>query len=271
MKIFIIDDDELFTKNLSHKLKVPNVRETYVFSSLSEALGKLDLAPEIIILDHFLQGTLGMELIPILKRSLPDSKIIYISGQKNVSVLANALRIGATQYIKKDENFIENITKEVNTNNKKVTEGQSNSKGLLLKLKSLVTKQDKTKLFIVDDDELYSVFLRYKLSQSHIFDIVMYNDGAAIIEDVHKKPELLILDYKLLKMTAEVVLEEFKKKSPKTRVIILSAQEDIDIALNLFELGIDDYVVKDKYWQENLVYSIDKYINNRKKSAVSIA
>jgi DNA-binding response OmpR family regulator len=121
----------------------------------------------------------------------------------------------------------------------------------------------------VDDDELYSVFLRYKLSKSHDFDFVIYKDGPSAMADVYKAPELLILDYKLVKMTAEVVLNEFKKKSPETRVIILSSQEDIDVALNLFELGIDDYVVKDKHWEENLLFSIDKYSQRGKNNKLS--
>jgi two-component system nitrate/nitrite response regulator NarL len=106
MKTFIIDDDELFTKSLGNTLRKRNMGDVYEFLSLSTALNKLDLAPEIIILDHFLQGTLGTDLIPIIKENLPNTKIIYISGQKNVDVLAAALRIGASQYIKKDHELV---------------------------------------------------------------------------------------------------------------------------------------------------------------------
>lgn len=260
MKTFIIDDDELFTSSLSKSLGSKNMGDVYSFHSLSAALNKLDLAPEVIILDHFLQGTFGMDLIPIIRENLPRTKIIYISGQTDVSVLAQARRIGANKYVKKDKDLVENIIKEIN---KKEVPSRSNSEGVLFKLKSLVRKQRKAKLFIVDDDELYSVFLRYKLSKSRDFEIEIYKDGSSVIADTDKMPELLILDYKLLKMTGEVVLQEFKKKSPQTRVIILSSQEDIDIALNLFDQGIDDYVVKNKSWEENLLYAIDKFSHHR--------
>lgn len=266
MKIFIIDDDDLFTKSLGNTLRSKNVGDVYEFSSLSAALNKLDLAPEVIILDHFLRGTLGTDLIPIILERLPNAKIIYISGQKNVEVLATARLIGATLYLKKDVSLVDKIISEIN---RKTVVSQSNSEGVLFKLKSLVKKPPKTKLFIVDDDELYSIFLRYKLSKSHDFEIIMYNDGPAALANINKLPDLLILDYKLVKMKSEFVLNEFKKKSPQTRVIILSSQENIDVALNLFDLGIDDYVVKNKHWEENLLYSIDKFSTRDKNKKLN--
>ena len=247
MKIFIIDDDTLFTESLNNQLRNRSMGDIYAFHSLSEALGNMDLAPEIIILDHLLNGTLGTDLIPIIKDNLPNTKILYISGQSDVSVLATARRIGATTYFRKDKNLFENIVTEIN---KKEVFNQSNADSVFFKFKSFIKKSRKTKLFIVDDDELYSVFLRYKLSKSKNFDIVMYKDGKSVIEDIDKAPEILILDYKLVKMTAEVVLQAFKERSPETYVIILSSQEDIDVALALFELGIGDYVVKNKNWEK---------------------
>ncbi|MFT5820499.1 MAG: DNA-binding NtrC family response regulator [Crocinitomix sp.] len=263
MKTFIIDDDELFTQSLSKYLEGKSPGATYQFHKLSAALGKLDLAPEVIILDHLLQGTFGIDLIPIIKEKLPRTKIIYVSAQTDVNVLATARMIGATHYIKKDKYLFENIVNEIN---KKTVHNQSKADNVFYKLKSLVKKPRKKTLFIVDDDELYSVFLRYKLSKSQDFDIFMYKDGQSVIEDISKAPDVLILDYKLVKMTAEVVLKEFKKRSPRTQVIILSSQENIDVALNLFEMGIEDYVVKNKDWEGNLLYAIDKFTQHRTKA-----
>ncbi|NOQ70657.1 MAG: response regulator [Crocinitomix sp.] len=263
MKIFIIDDDELFTESLSKQLGNKNMGDIHVFHSLSSAIRKMGLAPEVIILDHFLRGTLGTDLIPIIKENHPKTKIIYISGQTDVNVLATARRIGATNYIKKDKDLLQNIVNEIN---KKVVSNQSNADSVFFKLKSFVKKPRKRSLFIVDDDELYSVFLRYKLSKTEDFDIAMYKDGQSVIEDVDQAPDILILDYKLVKMTAEVVLKEFKLRSPETHVIILSSQENIDVALNLFELGIADYVVKNKSWEENLLEAIDKFPHQRTRA-----
>ena len=266
MKIFIIDDDELFTENLSSQLRDKNLDDIHTFHSLSSAIGKMHLEPEIIILDHFLHGTLGTDLIPIIKENHPKTKIIYISSQKKVNVLATARLIGATSYIKKDKDLLQNIVNEIH---KKEDLNQLNSDSVFFKLKSLLKKPRKRTLFIVDDDELYSVFLRYKLSKTEDFEINMYKDGRSVMKDVEMAPDILILDYKLEEMTAETVLNEFKKNSPKTHVVILSSQENIDIALNLFELGIADYVVKNKNWEQNLLQAIDKFPQQRTKASVN--
>ena len=59
-------------------------------------------------------------------------------------------------------------------------------------------------------------------------------------------------------LTGKEVLLLFKKQSPKTRIIVLSCQKNVEVAANLFELGIDDYIVKDEYWKERLLSAMEQ-------------
>ncbi len=72
------------------------------------------------------------------------------------------------------------------------------------------------------------------------------------------KPDLAILDIKLKKMTGVEVLEELKKRSPGTRVIMLTGYPTLETAREALRLGAREYCVKpiDKEELEQKVASV---------------
>lgn len=58
------------------------------------------------------------------------------------------------------------------------------------------------------------------------------------------KPDLAILDMKLKKMTGVEVLEEVKRISPLTRVIMLTGYPTLETARESLRLGASEYCVK---------------------------
>lgn len=255
-RIFLIDDDQLFNLSFIKQMEKRNTYKMYSYDSLADAIDHVDLEPEVIILDHNLRGSKGVEIIPYFRERLPKCEIIYISGQLNIETLAKARQVGASHYFKKDETLVENVYESIE-NRQHVKFNTTSS--ILNKLKSFKLKKRKTSIFIVDDDELYSVFLKYKLSKKGNFDIAIYLDANKILDETAKKPNILVLDYNLVKMTGETIINKFKQKSPSTKIIMLSSQTNLEVALRLFKLGIDDYVVKNKNWEENLIYAIQKH------------
>ncbi len=59
-----------------------------------------------------------------------------------------------------------------------------------------------------------------------------------------KKPDLAILDIKLKKMSGVEVLEEIKKASPGTKVIMLTGYPTLETARESVRLGACEYCVK---------------------------
>ena len=57
-------------------------------------------------------------------------------------------------------------------------------------------------------------------------------------------PDLAILDIKLKKMTGVEVLDELKKRSPQTRVIMLTGYPTLETARESVKLGACEYCVK---------------------------
>jgi two-component system OmpR family response regulator len=110
------------------------------------------------------------------------------------------------------------------------------------------------KIFLIDDDQLFLEALKFFLSDespNFTATILTFNTGEACMEEMHQKPDLVILDYYLnttIKhaMDGIAVLKKIKETSPETRVIMLSSQDSITIASEMLENGALDYVSKNE-------------------------
>ena len=63
---------------------------------------------------------------------------------------------------------------------------------------------------------------------------------------LHKKPQVVTLDYTLGDLNGKEVLKKIKQTNPDTQVVIISGQEDIRTAVELLKDGAYDYIVKNE-------------------------
>lgn len=106
-------------------------------------------------------------------------------------------------------------------------------------------------IYIVDDEpmqqEMLKDHLSGKMSGSEIF---TFGTGEACLEVIKKrKPNIVFLDYNLDSqvkgaMDGLAVLEEIKKLSPETEVIMISGQDRIEVADKALKLGAFNYIKK---------------------------
>lgn len=107
----------------------------------------------------------------------------------------------------------------------------------------------KVKLFLVDDDVMYLRLLAIQFQELGDFDIETYTTGEECIAHLSNKPDLVILDYLLDGVERDAingikVLDQIKAFNPNIPVVILSAQDKIDVAVNCMHHAAFDYVVK---------------------------
>lgn len=108
---------------------------------------------------------------------------------------------------------------------------------------------DKIKLFLVDDDALFLKMLEIEFLDTADFVIETYVSGELCIENLENNPDLIILDYHLdgidLKaMNGLETLDKIKEIDTNIPVIMLSAQDKIDVAIKCMHHKATDYVVK---------------------------
>lgn len=106
--IFIVEDDNFYNSVLSTYLKTKGFN-IYSFLSGEECIEKIDLAPDIILLDYMLSGMNGLEVMKRIKPVCPHTDIIFLSGQTDIKVALDALHQGAYDYIIKDAYAKENV------------------------------------------------------------------------------------------------------------------------------------------------------------------
>ncbi len=112
------------------------------------------------------------------------------------------------------------------------------------------------KVFVVEDDLMYSKILKHKLSMDPDFDIKLFSDGKSFERYIDDKPDIVTLDHSLPDVTGLELLKKIKKQQPNTKVIVLSAQEDVATALEMLRNGAYDYIIKDNQAMDKLWHLI---------------
>ncbi|MEP6903631.1 MAG: diguanylate cyclase, partial [Actinomycetota bacterium] len=99
-KILIIDDEQFVRNILSDILS-----ETYqcrTASSAEEALQLLKTEKfNLVLSDIRMSGMSGLEMIPKVLESSPDTVVMTISGEQNIESAIEAMQVGTFDYIKK--------------------------------------------------------------------------------------------------------------------------------------------------------------------------
>jgi DNA-binding NtrC family response regulator len=114
----------------------------------------------------------------------------------------------------------------------------------------------RVKVFVVEDDPMYSKILKHKLSMDPDFDIKVFIDGKSFERYIDDQPDIVTLDHTLPDITGLELLKKIKKRQPKTKVVVLSAQEDVATALEMLRNGAYDYIIKDAQAMDKLWYLV---------------
>lgn len=118
------------------------------------------------------------------------------------------------------------------------------------------------KVFIVEDDLWYSSMLEYYLSLNPDYAISKFNTAKSFLSKLHEKPNVVTLDYSLPDMNGDHLLKQIKENSPDTKVIIISGQEDVKVALDLLKKGANEYIVKDEDTKDRIWNAINNFREN---------
>lgn len=100
-----------------------------------------------------------------------------------------------------------------------------------------------TKILIVEDDQNLLATLKYNLLKEG-YDVITAVDGAQAVEAARReKPELIILDVMLPKLTGFEVCRILRKEMTIPILMLTAKTEEVDKIVGL-EIGADDYMTK---------------------------
>lgn len=116
-------------------------------------------------------------------------------------------------------------------------------------------------IFIVEDNDIYSLMLDYSISNESIAHCICFKTGEECIASLHMEPMLIILDYELPRMDGKETLKKIKKIKPEIPVVILSVSRDQKLIQELFDEGAYDYLIKEKSSLKKLKGIINSIVN----------
>src|SRR6185295_4067013 len=107
--IFIVDDDPFYS-SLLEQLSAPfSDSPITLISSGADCIKALPLEPDLILLDYSMEGMNGIEVLRHIKRNYPAIEVVFVSSQEEVNVAVSSLKLGAADYLIKNDDVARNL------------------------------------------------------------------------------------------------------------------------------------------------------------------
>jgi two-component system, NtrC family, response regulator AtoC len=112
-------------------------------------------------------------------------------------------------------------------------------------------------IFIVEDNEVYSMMLDYILTKDSVYKFSSFKSGEECIRNLYLNPRVIILDYQLPGINGYQTLLEIKKYNPAIHVLMLSNNENMKLVADLLKAGADDYILKQGHGEKQIIEKIE--------------
>jgi two-component system, NtrC family, response regulator AtoC len=118
-------------------------------------------------------------------------------------------------------------------------------------------------IYIVEDDPWYGEILAYHLSLNPDYKVVRFETAKECLAKLSAKPDLLTIDFSLPDMKGDELFRKIREVNPAVPVIIISAQEEVSVAVSLLKMGVSDYLIKDEATKDLLWNSVVRIRENQ--------
>lgn len=131
------------------------------------------------------------------------------------------------------------------------------------------SRKTEVKIFVVDDDLAYRQAVELRLRRNPNYRIYSFRTGEECLR--HFKfldPDVVILDYNFSTITSHAlngleILKKLKTIDSKKPVLMLSGQENHEVATSSVKYGAFDYIVKNENTFIRLGNHMNKILNNK--------
>ncbi len=235
IRVLYVEDDladqELTRRHLERQ--APDLK-LIVVSTVTEALVQLaDGNVDVVLADYRLPDGTGLDLLQAMKAKELPAPVILVTGAGDAQSAVRLLKAGAADYVVKRPGYLDTLPS--------VLEGalqwfRSASERRRTAVRALYAEDD------LADVERTRRALREELPHLHL---EVIPGGREALERLRGTPyDLFLLDHRLPDLSGIEVLKALREERIRVPVVMVTGQEDEDMALQAFKLGVADYVIK---------------------------
>lgn len=116
------------------------------------------------------------------------------------------------------------------------------------------------KVFVIEDNRTENMLLRLALSEVGNLEIKTFANATSMLKEITEKPHIAIIDLNLPDMNGLELIKKIKVQSPETRMVVVSAQRDMDVLAKVQEEGVFNYLVKSEACLTYLSHVIEELL-----------
>ena len=115
-----------------------------------------------------------------------------------------------------------------------------------------------SKVFLVDDDPFCRQLMEHTIHGLGFQDIHTFDNGASCLDALIDEPDIIFLDQMMGSVSGTDALKAIKRFNPDIYVVLVSGQQQVQVAVDSLKFGAFDYVVKDEQLTERLATVLAK-------------
>ena len=101
MSLLLVDDDKPFLQRLARAMEARGY-SVDIADTVAEGLKKVDAAPPAYaVVDMRLEDGNGLDVLELVRRKRPDSRMVVLTGYGNIATAVTAVKLGAVDYLAK--------------------------------------------------------------------------------------------------------------------------------------------------------------------------
>jgi PAS domain S-box-containing protein len=149
--IFVVEDDKSLNRLIQKKLIKSGFKTKGFFKGADTIANLSNNNHQLLVLDYFLPDMTGRQVVETLKNKKYDIPFVIMTGQGDEKTAVEMMKLGAKDYLVKDQNFIETIPKVIN----KVTLDLMNQEKLLRMKNALHESEERLNSFMESATDIF--------------------------------------------------------------------------------------------------------------------
>ena len=126
--------------------------------------------------------------------------------------------------------------------------------------------KEKFKVFLLEDNRLFLESLKFQLDRSFDGEVEVraFQNSKTLKECMSECPDVVVMDYHLDEysdMEGVELIKRLKWSNPSSKLIVLSCEEKVNVAMQCYEHGVDNFIKKNidsiRVLMKELIYKRD--------------